>query len=72
MHQQHSAAEEVTVGKGKPYRTTVKLSEYFKVADPDVFKPGAYQVNVKFFETGWRMATPIDSGALKFQVVSKK
>jgi hypothetical protein len=72
MHQEHSAAAEVTVAKGKPYRTSVKLSDYFKVADPDVFKPGAYQVNVKFYESGWKMPAPIDSGPVRFELAPKK
>lgn len=72
MHQQHSAAVEITVAKGKPYRTTVKLSDYFKVADPEVFKPGGYQVNVKFYEHGWKMPAPIDSGAVRFELARKR
>ena len=72
MHQEHSAAAKITVAKGKPYRTTVKLADYFKVTDSDVFKPGGYQINVKFYESGWKMAAPIDSGAVRFELVRKQ
>lgn len=72
MHQEHSAAAKITVAKGKPYRTTVKLSDYFKLTDPDVFKPGGYQVNVKFYESGWKMPAPIDSGAVRFELAPRK
>jgi hypothetical protein len=72
MHQEHSAAREITIAKGKPYRTTVKLSDYFKVADPIVFKPGGYQVNVKFYESAWKMPAPLDSGPVRFEVVRKE
>jgi hypothetical protein len=72
MHQEHSAAAEITVAKGKPYKTTVKLSDYFRVADPEVFKPGEYQVNVKFYESGWKMPAPIDSGAVRFKFTPKR
>ena len=71
MHQEHSAAATITVAKGKPYRTTVKLSDYFKVGDPDAFKPGRYQVNVKFYESGWKMQAPIDSGAVPFELAPR-
>lgn len=68
MHQEHSAATRITVARGKPYRTTVRLSDYFKVTDPDVFRPGGYQVNVKFYESSWNMPAPIDSGAVRFEL----
>jgi hypothetical protein len=71
MHQQHSAAATITVTKGKPYRTTVKLSDYFKVGEPDAFKPGKYQVNVKFYHSGWKMSAPIDSGAVQFELTPR-
>ena len=60
------------MAKGRPYRATVKLADYFKVADPDVLKPGGYQVNVKFYESSWKMSAPIDSGAVRFDVAAKK
>ena len=72
MHQQHSAAAKITVAKGKPYKATVKLSDYYTVADPNAFKPGEYQVNVKFYESGWKMSAPIDSGAVRFKLAAKK
>ena len=72
MHQQHSAAAKITVAKDKPYRTTVKLSDYFKLRESEAFKPGGYQVNVKFYEIGWKMAAPIDSGAERFELASPK
>ncbi len=72
MHQQHSAATRITVTKDKPYRTTVKLSDYFKVGEPEAFKPGMYQVNVKFYEIGWKMSAPIDSGAVRFELAPRK
>jgi RNA polymerase sigma factor (sigma-70 family) len=72
MHQEHSTAARIIVAKGKPYRTTVKLSDYFPVTDAAQFKPGAYQVNVKFYETRLKMSAPIDSGAMRFELAPKK
>ena len=72
MNQEHSAAASITVAKDKPYRTKVKLSDYFKVGDPDAFKPGRYQLNVKFYESGWQMSAPIDSGAVLFELAPRK
>lgn len=54
-----------------PYRTTVKLSDYFPVNDAAQFKPGGYQVNVKFYDIGLKMSVPIDSGAVRFRLVPK-
>lgn len=72
MHQQHSSAAEITIASGKPFRTRVKLSDYFKVNDPKVFKPGVYQVHVKFYDSRLKMPTPIDSGAIQFTLTPKK
>jgi len=72
MHQQHSAARLIKVAKGQPYRVTVKLSDYFLAADAGQFKPGTYQVNVKFYESGWKMPAPIDSGPVRFELAPKK
>ena len=72
MHQRHSAAARITVAKGKPYHTTVKLSDYFKVRDAGEFKPGGYQVNVKFYDTGLKMPSPIDSGPVRFRLAPRE
>jgi RNA polymerase sigma factor (sigma-70 family) len=72
MHGEGVQPQQMTVAKGKPYRTNVKLSDYFKVADTIQFKPGAYQVNVKFYDRGLGMASPIDSGAVRFELAPKK
>ncbi len=72
MHQEHSVAARIRISKGKPYRRAVKLSEYFNVADATQFKPGEYQVNVKFYESDWKMPEPIDSGPLRFRLAPKK
>jgi hypothetical protein len=72
MHQQHGPAAHISVAKGKPYRTTVKLSDYFPVVDAAQFKPGAYQVNVKFYDSGLKMSAPIDSGAVRLELAPKK
>ena len=72
MNQQHSTAETITVSKGKPYRATLKLWDYFKVADGELFKAGGYQVNVKFYASGLKMTGPIDSGASLFEMAPKK
>ena len=71
MHQEHSAAASITVAQGQPYRTTVKLSEYFRTEDAERFKAGIYQVNVKFYATELKMVAPIDSGAVKFELLPK-
>ncbi|MES2477191.1 MAG: hypothetical protein V4640_15510 [Verrucomicrobiota bacterium] len=72
MHQEHSAGAKITVAKDKPYRTTVKLSDYFKVGESEAFKPGGYQVNVKFYESEWKMSAPIDSGVERFELTTQK
>jgi hypothetical protein len=72
MHQEHSATAKIIVAKDKPYRTTVRLSDYFKVGDPAAFKPGKYQSNIKFYESEWMMSAPIDSGAVRFELASRK
>jgi hypothetical protein len=71
MHQEHSKAIPITVTKDKPYTTTIKLRDYFPTRDTAVFKPGAYQVNVKFRAIDLKMAAPIDSGPVKFEIVPK-
>jgi RNA polymerase sigma factor (sigma-70 family) len=68
MHQQHSAAAPITVARGRPFQTTVKLSDYFKVADPDQFKPGQYKVTFKFHCITLKMPAPIESNAAPFEV----
>jgi RNA polymerase sigma factor (sigma-70 family) len=72
MHQEHGPASSIRVSKGNPYRTVVKLSDYFPVFDAKKFKPGAYQVNVKFYDVGLKMLAPIDSGPVRFQLAPKK
>jgi hypothetical protein len=72
MHQEHGPAARISVAKGKPYRTTLKLSDYFLVVDAAQFKPGIYQVNVKFYDIGLKMSAPIDSGAVRFELAPKK
>lgn len=61
-----------TVRKGKPFRATVRLSEYFPIKDAKQFRPGLYQVNVKFYDESLKMAAPVDSGAVQFEVAAKK
>lgn len=68
MHQQHSVAARIRVTKATPYRTTMKLSDYFAVTDTKQFRPGAYQVNVKFYVVGIGMRAPIDSGPARFEI----
>jgi hypothetical protein len=72
MHQQHSVAKQISIAKGKPYRTTVKLSDYFRTEEAEQFKPGVYQVNVKFYAIDLKLAAPIDSGAVRFELLPKK
>jgi hypothetical protein len=60
------------VRKGKPFRATIRLSEYFPIKDAKQFRPGLYQVNVKFYDEGLKMAAPVDSGAVQFEVAAKK
>jgi len=72
MNQQHSSAEQISIAKGKPYRTAVKLSDYFRTEEAEQFKPGVYQVNVKFYAIPLKMVAPIDSGAVRFELLPKK
>ena len=48
------------------------MSDYFKVGESEAFKPGGYQVNVKFYESEWKMSAPIDSSAERFELASQK
>src|SRR5262245_33871806 len=72
MHQEHSAAARIVVTRRSPYRHTVRLSDYFRVQDVAVFRPGVYQVNVKFYDVGLRLPAPIDSGAVRFELTPRK
>jgi hypothetical protein len=72
MNQEHTASRQVFIAKGKPYRTTVKLSDYFRTEEDEQFKPGGYQVNVKFYAIHLKMVAPIDSGAVRFELLPKK
>jgi hypothetical protein len=72
MHQAHGPAARISVAKHQPYRVTIKLSDYFPLSDTQQFKPGVYQVNVKFYEIGLGMRTPIDSGPVRFEIRPKK
>lgn len=71
MHQEHSKAVSITVTKDKPYVTAIKLKDYFPTRDPAVFKPGVYQANVKFYAIDLKMGSPIDSGPIRFEIVTK-
>jgi hypothetical protein len=42
------------------------------VADAGQFEPGTYQVNVKFYESGWKMPAPIDSGPVRFELAPRE
>ena len=66
MHGEHSASVVHVIEKNKPYSTEFRLSEYFDIADPEKFRPGQYQMNIKFYGSGLR--SPIDSGPLTFVV----
>jgi hypothetical protein len=68
MHQQHSAAFPVTISKGKPWRLTLSLGEYFPVGDPKKFVPGKYEVRVKFQAIDLGMKTPIEADLVRFEV----
>jgi len=35
-------------------------------------QPGGYQVNIKFYTVDLKMAVPIDSGAVRFELLPKK
>jgi RNA polymerase sigma factor (sigma-70 family) len=72
MHQEHSAAARIVITRGTPYRTTVKLSEYFPATDAAPFQAGVYQVNVKFYEAGLKMAAPLESGSVRFELAANK
>jgi len=72
MHQEHSVARQISIVKGKPYRATIKLSDYFQTEEAEQFKPGGYQVNIKFYTVDLKMAVPIDSSAVRFELMPKK
>ena len=71
MDQGHFKAQKVVISKGHPLRVKVPLSDYFAVGDPKVFKPGLYQINVKFYEAGLKVDSPLDSGAIAFRLQAK-
>jgi hypothetical protein len=72
LHQEHSKATLIQVSAARPYTVSVKLSNYFDLANPKQFKPGVYQVNVKFFEGRLGMRAPIDSGTVQFRIQDKR
>jgi hypothetical protein len=61
-----------TVTKGKPFRATVRLSDYFPTKDTKQFKAGVYQVNVKFYDDSLKLSAPLDSGPVRFELAPKK
>lgn len=72
MHQQHSAARRITITPDKPFETKLRLADYFPVNDATAFRPGPYQVNVKFYDIGLKMHFPADSGAIRFDLPAAK
>jgi len=68
MHQQHSAARRITVTPDQPFETKLRLADYFPVNDGNAFRPGLYQVNVKFYDIGLNMSCPADTGAIPFDL----
>jgi hypothetical protein len=68
MHQQHSAARRITITPDRPFETKLHLADYFPVNDGAAFRPGPYQVNVKFYDIGLKMPFPADSGAIHFDL----
>jgi hypothetical protein len=68
MHQEHSASRIVSITPQQPYQATINLNDYFPVTDAKVFKPGRYQVNIKFYDVTLGMKTPVDSGSLVFRI----
>ena len=66
MHQEHSPAKRIVVTKDRPFKTFFKLSDYFPITHSSIFRPGEYQMNIKFFDVGLGMPRPIDSGPVTF------
>jgi hypothetical protein len=48
------------------------MSDYFRTGEAEQFKPGVYQVNLKFYAITLKMVAPIDSGAVRFELLPKK
>jgi len=72
MHQQHSAASPITITPDKPFETKLRFSDYFPVNDGSIFRPGRYQLNVKFYSVELGMEQPIDAGPFTFSVPAAK
>lgn len=68
MRQEHGAARRVTITPERPFETRLRLADYFPVRDGSAFRPGPYQVNVKFYDAGLNMPSPADSGAVRFRL----
>lgn len=68
MHQQHSAARPINITPDQPFKVKLRLANYFPVNDRTAFRPGPYQVNVKFYAAGLKMTCPADSGAIHFDL----
>lgn len=69
MHQGHFSSRPITVTKNAPWKFTFKLSAYYRVADPKEFRPGEYQLNIKFYSTYLKMETPITSEPIRFTIL---
>ena len=67
---EHSSAKIVKIAKGQPFRVVLKLSDYYPTADREAFRPGDYQVNVKFYSASLKMERPTDSGPVAFKIVA--
>jgi hypothetical protein len=70
MHQQHNAARRITITADRPFETKLRLADYFSVKDATAFRPGPYQLNVKFYDIGLNMPFPADSGAVRFDLAA--
>jgi hypothetical protein len=66
MHGEHGPSERIVVSKVHPYHAKVLLSAYFSMADAHTFKPGIYQINVKFYDANCKLRVPLDSGPVSF------
>ena len=64
MHGEHSAAREIEVSPDAPYKTTMKLSDWFDIKNAKQFCAGKYVIVVKFYDGGL-MKQPVSSNTLE-------
>ncbi|MGC4007124.1 MAG: hypothetical protein QM811_29955 [Pirellulales bacterium] len=54
--------------KDRPYEVKFELSKYYTFKDAQTFKPGTYQINLKFFDGDVGLSNPLDAPPRRIEV----